>query len=133
VPGNTNPFLMTFSDLKADSTQSLSWQTFTLSAPLQHGLRLTQLPPPSVLRAGIFAPRCRVKQCQSSSVPKSKTNATGSCLLYAGRPLEQLPPVVPAGGTAVVPFWARCLSHFTDDGTYDASNTGFSRQHGSQG
>jgi len=29
---------MTFSDLKADSTQSLSWQTFTLSVPLQRGI-----------------------------------------------------------------------------------------------
>jgi hypothetical protein len=29
---------MTFSDLKADSTQSLFWQTFTLSAPLQRGI-----------------------------------------------------------------------------------------------
>jgi hypothetical protein len=37
LPGNTNSLLMTFSDLKADLTQSLSWQAFTLSAPLQHG------------------------------------------------------------------------------------------------
>ena len=36
---NTNPLLMTFSDLKAYLTQWLSWQTFTLSAPLQHGIR----------------------------------------------------------------------------------------------
>jgi len=56
---------------------------------------------------------CRVKQCQSSSVPKSKIRATGSCLLYAGRPLEQLSSDVSAERTAVVPFWVRCVSHFT--------------------
>jgi len=56
MPGNTNPLLMTFSDLQAYLTQPLSWQTFTLSMPLQHGVRSTQLPPPSALRTGIFAP-----------------------------------------------------------------------------
>ena len=60
-----------------------------------------------------FSRPCRFKQCQSSSVPKSKIRATGSCLLYAGRPMEQLPSDVSAEGTAVVPFWVRCLSHFT--------------------
>jgi hypothetical protein len=29
---------MTFSDLKADSTQSRTFQTFTLSAPFQRGI-----------------------------------------------------------------------------------------------
>ena len=103
---------MTFSDLKADSTQSLSWQTFTVSAPLQRGVWLLRcLRPLSCALA--FSHPCRVKQCQSSSVPKSKIHAAGSCLLYAGRPLEQLPSDVSAEGTAVGPFWVRCVSHFT--------------------
>jgi len=67
---------MTFSDLQADSTQSLSWQTFTLSAPLQRGIWLLRcLRPLSCALA--FSRPCRVKQCQSSSVPKSKIRATG--------------------------------------------------------
>ncbi len=48
----------------------------------------TTLPPPSVPRAGILAPRCRVKRCQSSPVPCARVLAIGSCLLYAGCSLE---------------------------------------------
>jgi len=73
--------------------------------------RLSCLRPLSCALA--FSRPCRVKQCQSSSVAKSKIRATSSCLLYAGRPLEQLPSDVSAERTAVVPFWVRCVSHFT--------------------
>ena len=128
---NTNPLLMTFSDLKAYLTQWLSWQTFTLSAPLQHGIRLLRcLRPLSCALA--FSRPCRVKQCQSSSVPKSKMRAACSCLLYAGRPLEQLPRTYQPGGLPSFPF-GRGVSAISPLGTYDASNTGSSRQHGSQG
>src|SRR5258706_5176351 len=64
--------------------------------------------------SSLLAPLCNlVAHIVGSSVPKSKIRATGSCLLYAGRPLEQLPSDVSAERTAVVPFWVRCVSHFT--------------------
>ena len=40
--------------------------------------------PPSVPRAGILAPRLRVKRYQSSPVPHEHVLAIRSCLLYAG-------------------------------------------------
>ncbi len=38
----------------------------------------TTLPPPSVPRASILAPRCRVKRCQSSPVPFERVVAIRS-------------------------------------------------------
>ncbi len=83
-----------------------------MSIPLQGGIRLLRrLRPLSCTLA--FSRPFRVKQLQSSSVPKRKMLATCSCLLYAGRSLEQLQSVVSPDWTPVVPFWARCFSHFT--------------------
>ncbi len=44
----------------------------------------TTLLPPSVPRAGILAPRCRARRCQSSLIPTEDVIASLSCLLYAG-------------------------------------------------
>ena len=112
VPGNTNSLLMTFFDLKADLTQSLSWQTFTVSAPLQLGIWLLRCLRPLSCALAFSRPGW-VEQFQSSSVQKREMIVACSCLLYAGRFLEQLPSVVSVDGTPVVPFWVRCVSHFT--------------------
>src|SRR5438105_578165 len=48
----------------------------------------TTLPPPSVPRAGILAPRCRARWCQSSLISSREVKVTRSCLLYAGRTME---------------------------------------------
>jgi hypothetical protein len=44
----------------------------------------TTLPPPSVPRAGMLAPRCRARRCQSSLIPTEDVIASFSCLLDAG-------------------------------------------------
>jgi hypothetical protein len=56
--------------------------------PITGKRSVTTSPPPSVPRAGMFAPRCRVKRSQSSPVPCGRVVAIGSCLLYAGRTRE---------------------------------------------
>ena len=73
---------------------------------------ITTLPPPSVLHASIFASQTRVKQCQSSSVPRRKMKATGSCLLYAGRSLEQLLSVVSPDKTIIMPVLSEVFQPF---------------------
>ncbi len=51
----------------------------------------TTPPPSSVLHAGMLASRCRVKQYQSSPVPRARVLAARSRLLYAGCLVEEPP------------------------------------------
>jgi hypothetical protein len=57
--------------------------------PITEKRSITTSPPPSVPRAGMLAPRRRVKRCQSSLLPRKDVIALLSCLLYAGRDVKQ--------------------------------------------
>jgi hypothetical protein len=62
----------------------LSLANLRLVQPITDWRLATTLPPPSVPRAGMLAPRCRAKRCQSSLLPIEDVRASLSCLLYAG-------------------------------------------------
>ena len=88
-----------------------------------HG-RNTTPPPSSVPRAGILAPRCRVKRYQSSPIPHGSVLAIRSCLLYAGCSVvysllssssphrDTLPSEFTADETNTLAFWPKCLNRF---------------------
>ena len=92
----------------------------------------TTLPPPSVPRAGILAPRDRVKRYQSSPVPRGHVLAIRSCLLYAGCSMRYPSLMCKQQGTDTIPFGSS-VSAVSLVQVYDASHTGFSRQRRSQG
>jgi len=70
MPGNKNPLLLTFSDLKAYLRQLLSWQTFTLSAPLQRGVRLLRYLRPLSCALAFSRPSAGSSSCR---VPQFRT------------------------------------------------------------
>ena len=89
-----------------------AWQSFTLSRPLQPGIRLLRCLRPPIDSLAFSRPAFAGKADRSSPVPPPVPSSTRSCLLYAGRTSEQPAPENIAGAFAAVPFWVRCISHF---------------------
>lgn len=91
----------------------LEWLTL---AGLHHGLTITVRhwattpPPPSLPRAGIFAPHRWVKRCGSSPVPTDDVVATRSCPLYAGCAVEYSWSAQERGQAGTFPVWVRRVS-----------------------
>jgi hypothetical protein len=70
----------------------------------------TTPPPPSVPRAGIFAPHGWAKQARSSPVPAGDMIAIRSCPLYAGCTVESSWSVPKRGQAGIIPFWVGRVS-----------------------
>ena len=72
----------------------------------------TTPPPPSVPRAGILAPRCRARQCQSSLLPMPGVIVSRSSLLYAGGEWKPSSRAAKVAEAPLVPFWSGRHSQF---------------------
>jgi hypothetical protein len=90
----------------------LPWRTFTLSYPLQAGIRLLRRLCP-LLRLLAFSQPSRVKRYQSSLIPTEEVVAPLSDLLYAGWSTGATLNTVTLVEATTLPFWSwRSISQF---------------------
>ncbi len=110
----------------------LPWRTFTLSAPLQPGVWLRRRLGP-LSRVLVFSHPLRVLRLQSSLLPLPDVIAPHSCLLYAGWSYETVLTRIQSRGGYHLPVLGMASQPVSPFYSYDASNTGFFRQHRAQG
>ncbi len=89
-----------------------AWRTFTLSRPLQPGIRLLCRLRPLASALAFSYPAEAGQAGESSPVPSPVHSSPRSCVLYAGRTSEQPALETGANASAAFPFWVGCVSHF---------------------
>ncbi len=92
---------------------SFPWQTFTMSFPLQEGVRLLRCLRPLFHTLACSRPFVGVKWLESSPVPVGKLIVPGSCLLYAGWIGDNMYTQCRNGTPPTVPFGPGVTTTFT--------------------
>jgi hypothetical protein len=89
----------------------LSWRTFTVSRPLQPGIRLLRRLRPPAHTLALSRPAAGPVSWEFPSSGTRDVIVTGSCLLYAGRIRDNTERCVGRSAPRH-PFWVGCLNHF---------------------